>query len=157
MNSFYDINDAFIILKQKKNYKLAMLVGGILSLGLIVVLTVLSLHTLVMIFDIILSSLYLGFVYTYLAFIRVELNARYHFLACIDNFEHEFITGEISFIDDSLITVSNVEVYTVKINNRTLFIEGCHLINNPIISVNQKLTLEVVDKYIIGFEVAKDE
>lgn len=157
MNSFYDIKDAYKILDKKKKFKLAIILSGLLVLGIIVLITILSLHTLIMIIDIILSSCYLGFIYTYFFFIRKELNARYHFLACIDNFDHELLEGEIVFIDDVDITVSNIECYTIKIGQRTLFIENIFLENNPLFALNEKVRVEVVDKFIIGFEVVGNE
>ena len=157
MNSFYNVEDAYLILKTKKKYKIAMILIGILTLGIIVLLTSLSLHTIIMIIDIVLSSFYLGFLYTYFFFIRKELNARYHFLACIDNYDHEILEGEIVFLDDEIITVSNIESYTIKIDNRTLFIENVFLNKNPEFSLNRKIKVEIVDKFIIGFEVDNHE
>ena len=79
------------------------------------------------------------------------MNSYYHFLAKIQHFDHEIINGVISFIDLNIKTIDNFEVYEIKINNRTIFIEANKFSNE--FKINNSFSFEIVDNFIIGYGV----
>ena len=64
---------------------------------------------------------------------------------------HEIINGVISFIDLNIKTIDNFEVYEIKINNRTIFIEANKFSNE--FKINNNYNFEIVDNFIIGYGV----
>lgn len=157
MNNFYNIEDALSIPKIKAKYRLVLILLGVLTLSIIIFLTILSLDTIVMIIDIILSTAYFSFLYTYLTFIRKEYNEKYHFYAKIEQFDHEYFEGEIVVLEEDVITVDSIEVNTIKVGSRTLFIENKVLQKHPDICLGNNIKVDIVDKFIVGYEVILNE
>ncbi len=155
MINLYNIDDAFEILNYKRKIKYTLLVVSLAVIGAVVFLTSLSRRNIIMIIDIILVSLYLFVVYTYVFCYRKYYNDRYHFLAKIEHFDHEYIEGEIEQIDNDAVTIKNFYVYSLKINARTVYIE--EEVFPEIFKLNQSVKLDIVDNFIVGYEVINHE
>ena len=66
-----------------------------------------------MVIDIILTYVYLFCLYTYVFYFRKRFNEKYHFLAKIEQFEHDYITGNIDVINEDILTIKDFEVYSI--------------------------------------------
>ena len=104
-----------------------------------------------MIVDILISCVYLFSLYTYLFYFRKKYNEEYHFLAKIEHFEHESIIGMITLINEDILTIKDLEVYSIYINERTVYIEISKIPND--FYNQQEIKLDIVDNFIVGYEV----
>ena len=84
-------------------------------------------------------------------YFRKKYNDKYHFLAKIEQYEHEYVKGRICTINEDILTIKDFEVYSILINDRTLYIES-DLIPEVFYDGNL-IELDVVDNFIVGYEV----
>lgn len=151
MNELYNIDDGIKILNVKRKINIYLSIIGIIVLFIVCLITFISSYYFVMVIDIILTYVYLFCLYTYVFYFRKRFNEKYHFLAKIEQFEHDYITGNIDVINEDILTIKDFEVYSISINNRTLYIEidkipNCFYEGNLI-------KLDIVDNFIVGYEV----
>ncbi len=151
MNELYNIDDGIKILNVKRKINIYLSIIGIIVLFIVCLITFISSNYFVMVIDIILTYVYLFCLYTYVFYFRKRFNEKYHFLAKIEQFEHDYITGNIDVINEDILTIKDFEVYSISINNRTLYIEidkipNCFYEGNLI-------KLDIVDNFIVGYEV----
>lgn len=151
MIDLYNIDDAFLILNKKKRFVFLLIISFIVLLCLIVGITWLSDSYFIMIVDIILATIYLWFLYTYLFYFRKVYNEEYHFLAKVEQYEHEELNGVVSYLDENITTIKNMEVYTLKVNGRIVYLECSKMPSNIYIDTNVKFI--VMDNFVIGYEV----
>jgi hypothetical protein len=104
-----------------------------------------------MIIDIILTTIYLWVLYTYLFYFRKVYNEEYHFLAKVEQYQHEELNGVVSYLDKEITTIKNMEVYTLKVNGRIVYFECSKMPSNIDIDTNVKFI--VMDNFVIGYEV----
>ncbi len=150
MISLYNIDDAFILLKKKKQITLLLIFSAVILLFMIVLFTCLSNSYFIMVLDIILTTIYLWILFTYVFYFKKVYNDEYHFLAVVEQFEHEIIEGEITLLEKEVITIKNMEVYTMKVSNRIIYIE-CQKLPDEF-NEESYVKLEVVDNFVIGYE-----
>jgi len=151
MNELYNIDDGIKILNVKRKINIYLSIIGIIVLFIVCLITFISSNYFVMVIDIILTYVYLSCLYTYVFYFRKRFNEKYHFLAKIEQFEHDYITGNIDVINEDILTIKDFEVYSISINNRTLYIEidkipNCFYEGNLI-------KIDIVDNFIVGYEV----
>jgi ABC-type multidrug transport system fused ATPase/permease subunit len=151
MIDLYNIDDAFLILNKKKRFVFLLIASFIVLLCLIVGITWLSDSYFIMIIDIILTTIYLWVLYTYLFYFRKVYNEEYHFLAKVEQYQHEELNGVISYLDKEITTIKNMEVYTLKVNGRIVYFECSKIPSNIDIDTNVKFI--VMDNFVIGYEV----
>jgi ABC-type multidrug transport system fused ATPase/permease subunit len=151
MIDLYNIDDAFLILNKKKRFVFLLIASFIVLLCLIVGITWLSDSYFIMIIDIILTTIYLWVLFTYLFYFRKVYNEEYHFLAKVEQYQHEELNGVISYLDKEITTIKNMEVYTLKVNGRIVYFECSKIPSNIDIDTNVKFI--VMDNFVIGYEV----
>lgn len=151
MINLYNIEDGFKILNLKKKINKYIIVSGLIIFGIISLITFLSDSYVVMIIDILLTSLYLFCLYTYMFYFRKQFNEKYHFLAKIQHFEHDFIVGNINLINEDVLTIKDFDVYSISINDRTLYIEIDKI--NDVFYEGNLIKLDIVDNFVVGYEV----
>lgn len=151
MNELYNIDDGIKILNVKRKINIYLSIIGIIVLFIVCLITFISSNYFVMVIDIILTYVYLFCLYTYVFYFRKRFNEKYHFLAKIEQFEHDYITGNIDVINEDILTIKDFEVYSISINNRTLYIE-INKIPNCFYEGNL-IKLDIVDNFIVGYEV----
>lgn len=151
MNELYNIDDGIKILNVKRKINIYLSIIGIIVLFIVCLITFISSNYFVMVIDIILTYVYLFCLYTYVFYFKKRFNEKYHFLAKIEQFEHDYITGNIDVINEDILTIKDFEVYSISINNRTLYIE-IDKIPNCFYEVNL-IKLDIVDNFIVGYEV----
>ena len=151
MIQLYNIDDGFGILKKKRKITSILFFSAVLLLVLIVTITYFSHSYLIMFIDIILTTIYLWALFTYIFYFRLLYNEEYHFLAKIEHYSHEIIDGTICAIDNEVTTIKKMEVNLLNINGRTIYIE-CS--KKPEFFTNDlHVKLEIVDNFIVGYEV----
>ena len=151
MIDLYNIDDAFLILNKKKRFISILVISFVITLCIIVGITWLSDSYVIMVVDIILATIYLWFLYTYLFYFRKVYNEEYHFLAKVEQYEHEELIGVVSYLDENITTIKNMEVYTLKVNGRIVYFECSKMPSNIDIDTNVKFI--VMDNFVIGYEV----
>ena len=104
-----------------------------------------------MFIDIILTTIYLWALFTYIFYFRLLYNEEYHFLAKIEHYNHEIIDGIINTLDNEVTTIKKMEVNLLNINGRTIYIE-CRR-KPELFTADLRVKLEIVDNFIIGYEV----
>ena len=155
MIGLYNIDDGFKILDFKKKINVFLVCLGFVISLLVTVITFVSSSYFIMVVDVILVTGYLWILYTYLFYFRKKFNEEYHFLAKVEQFEHDYVCGNIDLINEDIITVKNLIVYSLSINDRTVFIE-VGKIPDVFYDVN-KIKLDVVDNFVVGYEVVYEE
>lgn len=151
MINLYDIDDGLKILEKKKKIVLYFILSGAFLAALMIVITVLSHSYLIMFLDIILSTVYLWILYTYIFYFRKTYNERYHFLAKVEQYEHEIINGVIGEIEEQITTIKNLETYLISIAGRIVYIE-CNK-KSESFKIGTPMKVEVVDNFVVGYEV----
>ena len=151
MIQLYDIDDGFLILKKKKRITTILFFAAVLLLGLIVTITYFSHSYLIMFVDILLTTIYLWGLFTYVFYFRLLYNEGYHFLAKIEHYTHEIIEGYIDSIDNEVTTIKKMEIHLLKIKGRTIYIECSKKPER--FDKNLHVKLEIVDNFVVGYEV----
>ena len=151
MTQLYNIDDGFGILKKKRKITSILFFSAVLLLVLIVTITYFSHSYLIMFIDIILTTIYLWALFTYIFYFRLLYNEEYHFLAKIEHYNHEIIDGIINTLDNEVTTIKKMEVNLLNINGRTIYIE-CRR-KPESFTANLHVKLEIVDNFIVGYEV----
>ena len=116
-----------------------------------IVITALSHSYFIMFLDIIFSTVYLWILYTYVFYFRKLYNERYHFLAKVEQYEHEIISGVIDEIEEHITTIKNIESYLLRIAGRIVYIE-CDK-KTEFFKIGSTMNVEVVDNFVVGYEV----
>lgn len=156
MKCLYDLNEAFRIEKTKKKYNILLIILGLIILTTIVLITYFLANNIIMIVDIILSFSYISFLFTYFAFIKKELNIKYHFLAKIQQFKHETLKVNEIVYDENIQTINGIESYELKLDEkRIVYIENIFFQELEKIEF-KTITLDIVDKFVVGYEVYYD-
>ena len=154
MEYLYNIDDAFVILNKKKKIVNLLTFFAFVVLGVIILLTSLSVSYFIMFVDVLLATAYLWCLFTYYFYLRKVYNESYHFLAKVEQYEHEIIEGNIAYIEKEVNTIKGMEVYTLKVNHRIIYIEQnkypTEFCDGTFIKV------EVVDNFVIGYEVLEN-
>lgn len=150
----YNIEDGLKIENTKRKQNIIIIILGILVLLVVTLLTIASKEFYIIIINTLITGSYFSYIFIYNSLIKRNLNSYYHFLAKIQHFDHEIINGIISFIDLNIKTIDNFEVYEIKFNNRTIFIEANKFFDE--FKINNSYNLEIVDNFIIGYEVIDD-
>ena len=101
--------------------------------------------------DILLTTIYLWTLFTYVFYLRILYNEEYHFLAKIEHYDHEIIDGIVIAVDNEVTTIKKIEVNLLNINGRTIYIECSK--KPELFSENLHVKLEIVDNFIVGYEV----
>ena len=151
MINLYDIDDGLKILEKKKKIVLYFILSGLFLVAIMSVITALSHGYFIMFLDIILSTIYLWALYTYVFYFRKMYNEMYHFLAKVEQYEHEIISGVIDEIEDDITTIKNMETYLVSIAGRIVYIECDKKAES--FKIGATMNVEVVDNFVVGYEV----
>ena len=151
MIDLYNIDDAFLILNKKKRFISILVISFVITLCIIVGITWLSDSYFIMVIDIILTTIYLWVLYTYLFYFRKVYNEEYHFLAKVEQYEHEELNGVVCYLDKEITTIKNMEVYTMKVSRRIVYFECSKMPSN--ITINSNVKFIVMDNFVIGYEV----
>lgn len=151
MIDLYNIDDAFLILNKKKRFVSILVISFVITLCIIFGITWLSDSYFIMVIDIILTTIYLWVLYTYLFYFRKVYNEEYHFLAKVEQYEHEELNGVVSYLDEEITTIKNMEVCTLKVSGRIVYFECSKMPSNIDIDTNVKFI--VMDNFVIGYEV----
>ena len=151
MIDLYDIDDGLKILEKKKKIVLYFILSGVFLAVIMIVITALSHSYFIMFLDIILSTVYLWILYTYVFYFRKLDNGRYHFLAKVEQYEHEIISGVIDEIEEHITTIKNIESYLLRIAGRIVYIE-CDK-KTETFKIGTTIKVDVVDNFVVGYEV----
>ena len=147
----YNIEDGLKIENTKRKQNIIIIFLGILVLLTVTLLTKASKEFYIIIINTLITGSYFSYIFIYNSLIKRNLNSYYHFLAKIQHFDHEIVNGIISSIDLNIKTIDNFEVYELKVNNRTIFIEANKFSDE--FKINNSYNFEAVDNFIIGYEV----
>ena len=152
MKYLYDVKEINQILQTKKKFIILMIVFGVVTIIVDTLSFIFINNYLAVAINILITSLCLGYVYTYFSFFRKELNEKYHFLAKIDNYDHQLLQTKIIRITKENYTISEMIAYQVELeNNQVIYIEKSKYDDK--IEINKDIKLETVDNFIVGYEV----
>lgn len=151
MTKLYDINRGLEIERIKKKWAYIFSFTGVFLVFVVCLITWISSSYLIMILDCLLVTGYLWFLYTYLCFYKKILNDEYHFLAKVEQFEHEIIKGYVEEVIEDVNTIRGIECYFIKIGNRTLYIEINKV--SSFVYDGELIMFDVCDNFIVGYEV----
>ena len=149
MTELYDIRDGLTLMAKRRRVALIIYI----ALGLCVAASALFIvfgFTIWM--AVLFAVLWVAWSFsalTYFLFFRKIWNARYHFLAKVEQFERRREEGEISFLGEKTLTVERMILREIRINEAILYVEED---KSSLFIVGKKVRVEAVDGVIVAYE-----
>lgn len=157
MINLYDLSKADNILKSKRNWKIFLIILGILVLTTLTLFSIFFSNNLVMVINMIIAFLYMSLLFTYVKLINKDFNEQYHMLAKIQHYNHETIKGNITYIDDMLTTINTFETFHMKVEERSFYVDSNKVNVFETFKLNMKVKVIIVDNILIAYEVINDD
>jgi hypothetical protein len=156
MIELYNINEASTLLKRKKKNRWTLYVLAGLLLAILIPMLIYLREWYYFVVEGVITTIYFWYLLIYLSYKRPSINAAYHFLAEIEQFDHEKKEGTIASLSTKTITVKKMRCFELKMDDGSIyFLEETKF--GPWAQEGNKVSLEIVDSFIVAYKEASHE